>query len=118
MYLASGSVLCFVSVALGAFAAHYLKSKLDPYYLEVFRTGVLYQFFHAIALILLGILVNQYPQVSFKIPGVMFVLGILFFSGSLYVLAVTGIKFLGAITPIGGVFFLVGWAVLFIKSIT
>ncbi|MGE4234179.1 MAG: DUF423 domain-containing protein [Bacteriovoracia bacterium] len=117
LFISIGALLGFLSVALGAFAAHFLKEKLDPYMLEVFKTGVLYQFFHALAIILVGILSVVYPQISLKICGVLFFLGILFFSGSLYVLSISNIKILGAITPIGGVLFLAGWIVLFIKSL-
>lgn len=113
LFLLSGSAFGFLSVALGAFAAHALKSRLDAYSLGVFQTGVQYQFFHALALVLVGLLALQ-TQTNFRVPGLCFLVGILVFSGSLYLLAFTGVKWLGAITPLGGVAFLVGWLALFV----
>ncbi|MBI1861295.1 MAG: DUF423 domain-containing protein [Deltaproteobacteria bacterium] len=112
--LVAGGVFGFLSVALGAFAAHALKARLDEYSLDVFRTGVEYQFFHALALILVGGLSERYPQL--KTSAVSFTVGIVVFSGSLYALALTGAKWLGAVTPLGGVAFLIGWG-LFVKAI-
>ena len=108
-----GGFFGFLSVALGAFAAHALKARLNEYSLGVFRTGVEYQFFHALALILVGILAEKYPQLT--MTAISFTAGIVIFSGSLYALALSNIKVFGAITPIGGVLFLVGWG-LFINS--
>ncbi|NGQ94943.1 DUF423 domain-containing protein [Brevibacillus sp. SYP-B805] len=108
-----GSLSGFLSVALGAFAAHGLKPRLSEYQLSIFQTGVHYQAIHAIALILAAILLKVTPAGSaLHWAGWCFFAGILFFSGSLYALALTGIKVLGAITPIGGVLFLAGWLLL------
>ena len=108
----SGAIHGFLAVALGAFAAHALKDVLDDYGATIWDTAVQYQMFHAVALILVGILMSKsiFGEVkALKIAMVCFNLGIIFFAGSLMVLAFTGIKVLGAITPIGGVLFLVGW---------
>ena len=108
----SGAIHGFLAVALGAFAAHALKDVLDDYGATIWDTAVQYQMFHAVALILVGILMSKaiFGEVkSLKIAMICFNLGIIFFAGSLMVLAFTGIKVLGAVTPIGGVFFLVGW---------
>jgi uncharacterized membrane protein YgdD (TMEM256/DUF423 family) len=103
----------FLTVALGAFAAHGLKSMLGPDLLATFQTGVQYHMYHALAMLAVAILVAQFPaQAGLRIAGYLFLAGILIFSGSLYVLALTGMRWLGAITPIGGVAFLAGWATL------
>jgi uncharacterized membrane protein YgdD (TMEM256/DUF423 family) len=98
-----GAGLMFLDVALGAFGAHALKNRLTPEMLTVFETGVRYQAYHALALLLLAAL--RGPDKA----AWCFVGGIVLFSGSLYALALTGVRWLGAITPIGGVLFLVGW---------
>lgn len=103
----------FTAVALGAFGAHALKAKLAADMLAVYQTGVEYHFYHSLALLAVGVLCLQFPQNNwFNTAGWMFAVGLLFFSGSLYVLALSGVKVLGAITPIGGVLFLLGWACL------
>lgn len=112
-----GALAGVVGVALGAFGAHGLRARLSPEMLAVFETGVRYQMYHALAMIALGALA---PTLSARLPtiaGWAFLVGILLFSGSLYVLALTGIRSLGAITPLGGVAFLVGWACLAIAAI-
>ncbi|MGG1662014.1 DUF423 domain-containing protein [Brevibacillus sp. NRS-1366] len=117
LFLMLGSISGFLSVALGAFGAHALKEKLDDYSLGIFHTGVTYQTTHALALVLVALLLKWYPDSSGLVwAGWCFVAGTLVFSGSLYTLAMTGIKVLGAITPIGGVLFLVGWALLAIHA--
>lgn len=112
-WLSLGGVFCGLSVALGAFAAHGLKSLLSPYLLEVFTTGVQYQFMHGMAVLLCGVLLGfQVPPKSqkyFSLAALCFIIGILCFSGSLYALALTGIKWFGPITPLGGLLFMLGW---------
>jgi uncharacterized membrane protein YgdD (TMEM256/DUF423 family) len=101
-----------LSVVLGAFAAHGLKSKLSETLLNTFQIGVQYQMYHSLALILLVILYRQLPQsLLLYSAGFMFA-GIVLFSGSLYMLALTQIKWFGPVTPLGGVCFIVGWALL------
>lgn len=106
--IVAGAVDAALAVGLGAFAAHGLKDRLDATALAVFETGARYQMYHALAIVLCGTLVARYPAA--QPAGWIFQLGIVLFSGSLYALALTGIKPLGAITPFGGVAFLVGWA--------
>jgi uncharacterized membrane protein YgdD (TMEM256/DUF423 family) len=115
----AGALAGFVGVALGAFAAHGLRGRLSPDMLAVFETGVRYQMYHALALMLTalstgGAIVRGRAAAA---AGWLFVAGIVLFSGSLYVLAVTGIAVLGAITPLGGVAFLLGWACLAIATL-
>jgi uncharacterized membrane protein YgdD (TMEM256/DUF423 family) len=111
--LTLGALLAFVAVALGAFGAHALRSRLAPEMTTVWHTAVQYHGGHALALVAVGILLLHWPDRSaLAWAGWLFVTGIALFSGSLYTLALTGIKGLGAITPIGGVAFLAGWLML------
>ena len=117
LFLMLGSISGFLSVALGAFGAHALKARLDEYSLGVFQTGVTYQTTHALAIILVALLLKWYPDASgLNWAGWCFAIGTLIFSGSLYTLAMSGIKTFGAITPIGGVLFLIGWALLAVHA--
>ena len=100
----------FLSVAFGAFGAHSLKNVLDEYEKSIYEKAVLYQMFHSMALFAVGILQHLFKGISFSPAGSGFLIGILLFSGSLYVLAISGVKWVGAITPIGGLAFLFGWA--------
>lgn len=102
----------FTGVALGAFAAHGLKNRLTPEYLAVFHTGVLYQLIHALAIFGVALLAMQIQGRLVTYAGIAFTLGIILFSGSLYLMTLTGAGKLGIITPIGGLFFLIGWAIL------
>lgn len=111
-FLFLGSVSGFLSVALGAFAAHGLKARLSEYHLQVFRTGVEYQFFHAFALLAVGGLLARGVHPWLRASGMAFVAGTVVFSGSLYLLALTKVSRWGAVTPIGGLGFLAGWALL------
>ncbi|MEZ5507308.1 MAG: DUF423 domain-containing protein [Gammaproteobacteria bacterium] len=105
-----GAVAMALGVILGAFGAHGLKNKLTPDLLAVYQTGVEYHLYHALGLILVGVLINQFPQVAgLHTGGWLLLAGIVIFSGSLYVLAISGIRWLGAITPIGGTAFIAGW---------
>ncbi|VVP09609.1 hypothetical protein PS903_03203 [Pseudomonas fluorescens] len=99
----------FTGVALGAFAAHGLKSRLTAEYLAIFHTGVTYQLVHTLALLGVALLATQMPGRLITWAGASFTIGILLFSGSLYLLTMTGISKLGIITPFGGLAFLVGW---------
>lgn len=100
--VAAGALNAAIAVAAGAFAAHALRERLEPRPLEVFETAARYQLYHALAMILAGVLATRGPGWAFQI-------GIVLFSGSLYALALTDVKVLGAITPIGGLAFLAGW---------
>lgn len=111
----SGAIHGFLAVALGAFAAHALEDILDDYSAGIWDTAIQYQMFHAAALVLVGILMSKaiFGEVKqLKIAMVCFNAGIIFFAGSLMLLALTGIGVLGAITPIGGVLFLIGWIMI------
>jgi len=99
----------FLGVALGAFAAHGLKATLAPDLMAVFETGVRYQMYHAFALFAAAWGLRQWQTRAFAIGGALFAAGIVIFSGSLYLLAFTGTRWLGAITPLGGLMFLAGW---------
>ena len=112
LFFVAGCVLAFLAVALGAFGAHGLKNILDEHYLAIFETGVRYQMYHAFALFAVAYANSTWPSSLVVTSGWLFVAGTLVFSGSLYVLSIAGIKWLGAITPIGGVLLLAGWASL------
>lgn len=119
IFLAIASVLAGLAVALGAFASHALKESLTAQSLQIWETGTKYQMYHALALFLVALLISQQEtsSISLTIAGYAFIVGILLFSGSLYALSLTNIKILGAITPIGGVAFLIGWVCLVITAI-
>ncbi|MEZ5103808.1 MAG: DUF423 domain-containing protein [Draconibacterium sp.] len=109
----TASVLLAMAVGIGAFGAHGLKSQISGEMLQIYKTGVEYHFYHALGLLLIGVLAVAVPSLSLKWPFILFVVGIILFSGSLYLLAVTGLKVLGAITPFGGLSFIAGWILLF-----
>ncbi|MCB1922626.1 MAG: DUF423 domain-containing protein [Gammaproteobacteria bacterium] len=112
-FIAIGAINGFLAVAFGAFAAHALKDLLSSGLLEAFRTGVHYQAIHALALLVVGLLGDRSTTSKLlRWSGWAFATGILLFSGSLYILALTDIRWLGAITPFGGTAFLLGWALL------
>ena len=110
-----GVAFCGLSVVLGAFGAHGLKDKLSDYSISVFNKGVMYQFFHGIGIILTVILDYNLKTLSFDTSIWLFTFGIILFSGSLYILAITEVKWFGMITPIGGIMFILGWALMFIN---
>jgi uncharacterized membrane protein YgdD (TMEM256/DUF423 family) len=115
IFLIIGSTLGGLSVAIGAFGAHALKNVLEANdRMQTFETGVKYQFYHALALILLGLLMQKFDHKMFIWSGYGFIIGTILFSGSLYILSLTGIGKWGAITPLGGVAYLVGWITLVI----
>jgi len=116
-FLLLGAVAAFLAVALGAFGAHGLRARLSPEMLAVFQTGVQYHMSHALALILVSGIMGRMSGWLIQTAGWCFVAGIVFFSGSLYLLAVTGVTILGAVTPIGGLLFLAGWACLAFAAI-
>lgn len=108
-----GAIFAAFAVIFGAFGAHSLKDKLPENLLNAFHTGVEYQMYHALALILVGVIMYLQPDNSLlKWGGYCFIAGILLFSGSLYGLSLTGMKFFGPITPLGGLAFIAGWLIL------
>jgi uncharacterized membrane protein YgdD (TMEM256/DUF423 family) len=112
LFFALGSLSAFLGVALGAFAAHGLKSRLGPELLATFETGVRYQMYHALALLAVGWAQARWPGGAITASGWLFVAGTLLFSGSLYALSLTGARWLGAVAPVGGLAFLAGWLCL------
>ena len=119
-FLQTAAVLGLLSVALGAFAAHALKASIPDHAVNIFETGVRYQFYHVFALLAAAVVYKEFPNRSIRWAGLFFIAGIFLFSGSLYYLtyikgtAITGYDWIGAITPIGGLSFILGWLFLFI----
>ena len=112
LFFALGSGFALIAVITGAFAAHTLKSKLSPDMFQVFEVAVRYQMYHALGLIAVAWAASQWSSQLITASGWLFVAGIMIFSGSLYILSLTGVRWLGAITPIGGVAFIIGWGCL------
>ena len=110
-FLAASAISGFLAVALGAFGAHALKQRLSADMLAVYETAVQYHFYHTLALLAVAVLMVNGVQ-GLKLGGVLFLVGTVIFSGSLYALALSGVKILGAVTPIGGLCLLAGWACL------
>lgn len=109
LFLLLGVFFAFIGVAAGAFGAHFLKQRLSPDALNIFEVGVRYQMYHALALLILPFIAASSSNIVFNLAGWLFSAGIILFSGSLYTLALTGVRAWGAVTPIGGVFFLIAW---------
>lgn len=117
-FIIVGAINAFLAVALGAFGAHGLKDRLDAHYLEIWKTGVTYQMFHATGILIIALLLGKVPMSSlFNWSGWLMLLGIIFFSGSLYLLSLTKVGVLGAITPIGGVCFLAAWVLMIVGAV-
>jgi uncharacterized membrane protein YgdD (TMEM256/DUF423 family) len=118
VFIILGAINAFLSVALGAFGAHALKAKLEPYYLDIWNTGCQYQMYHALGLLVVGLLAAKLPGNGLvTTSGWLMLAGIILFSGSLFVLALTKISVLGAITPLGGVSFLAAWVLIIVAAI-
>jgi uncharacterized membrane protein YgdD (TMEM256/DUF423 family) len=112
-----GAIAAGVGVALGAFGAHGLKARVGPDLLAIFETGVRYQLIHALGLLAVGWAADRWPGPWIPAAGWLFVAGIAVFSGSLYLLALTGVRWLGAITPLGGIAFIAGWIALAVGAL-
>ena len=110
-----GAISGCLVVILGAFGAHGLKDILDDYGKSIYNKAVLYHMFHTIGILILGLINKIQPEFQLYLAGWAFLCGIILFSGSLYILAITGIGPLGMITPIGGIFFIIGWILLLLK---
>jgi uncharacterized membrane protein YgdD (TMEM256/DUF423 family) len=117
LFLGFAALSGFLSVCLGAFAAHGLKHHITPESLAIWQTGVQYQMYHALALLAIGLLYRSQASKALKLSGLAFILGSFLFSGSLYALALGAPKALGVITPLGGLSFLVGWAALVVHAL-
>jgi uncharacterized membrane protein YgdD (TMEM256/DUF423 family) len=111
-FFVAGGIFAFIAVALGAFAAHALKSHLAIDQLLTFETGARYQMYHAFALLAVGLAYSKWPVKGLVVSGCLFIVGIFLFSGSLYALSLSGLRGLGIITPFGGLAFLAGWLCL------
>ncbi len=113
LFITLASLSGMFAVIFGAFGAHALKGKLDDQAIKIFETAVQYHFYHSLALLMVGVIaLSQSQTVLLKSSGWLFVVGILVFSGSLYLLSLTGVRWLGAITPLGGLALIAGWACL------
>ncbi|WP_026581941.1 DUF423 domain-containing protein [Bacillus sp. J33] len=118
LFIIIGAINAFLSVALGAFGAHGLEGRVEPKYLEIWKTGVTYQMFHATGILIIGVLLGKLPGTALlSWSGWLMLIGIILFSGSLYVLTLTKISVLGAITPLGGVSFLAAWVLLIMAAV-
>jgi uncharacterized membrane protein YgdD (TMEM256/DUF423 family) len=118
LFFFCGGLFGGLGVILGAFGAHTLKARLTPELLAIFETGVRYQIYHALALLFLALVAEKRPKDGLLTAGGwLFVVGTLLFSGSLYVLALGGVRWLGAITPVGGAAFIIGWFCLVVASL-
>jgi uncharacterized membrane protein YgdD (TMEM256/DUF423 family) len=120
LFVAAGAVCGFVGVGAGAFGAHALRQRLAPDLLAIWNTGAQYMLVHALALVLVGALAARAaaPSGALTVAGWCFLAGVVLFSGSLYALALSGARGLGAVTPFGGVAFLAGWAALAVAALT
>ena len=116
-WFATGAILCGLGVVLGAFGAHGLQGRLSADMLAVFETGVRYHFIHALGLLAVAWAASRWPHALVGAAGWLFVAGIVIFSGSLYLLVLTGARWLGAITPIGGLCMIAGWVALAIGAL-
>jgi uncharacterized membrane protein YgdD (TMEM256/DUF423 family) len=116
LFFVLGAGSAFVAVAAGAFGAHGLRARLSPELLAVFETAARYQMYHALALLAVAWAVTRWPGALTQWAGWLFLAGTVLFSGSLYLLALTGVRWLGAITPLGGVAFLAGWLCLLLAA--
>ena len=112
LFFAVGCLSALVAVALGAFGAHGLRGRLVPDMLMSFEIGVRYQMYHALGLLAVGLALSRWPSSAAALAGWLFIAGTVVFSGTLYLLAVSGQRWLGAVTPVGGVAFIAGWLVL------
>ena len=117
LWVRLGAIFMFLAVGLGAFGAHALRQRLSPEMLAIFETGVRYHVYHALGLFAVAWVADKSPASLANAAGWAFTVGIVVFSGSLYVLSMTGVRWLGAVTPLGGTAFLVGWVLLFLASI-
>mgnify|MGYP000688734389 CR=1 FL=1 len=117
IWIIIGSALAALAVAIGAFGAHGLKSRVSADDLVIFETGVRYQMYHSLALILLGLIGVNFQSNIVQLPAILFLAGIIIFSGTLYLIPLTGLRWFGAITPIGGTALILGWIVLIFNLI-
>ena len=110
LYLTSGLFLGCLAVAAGAFGSHALTGRISDSNLEIFETASRYHMAHAFALAILGLVADRWPETAWNGPGLLLLIGVVIFSGTLYALALTNVRWLGAVTPVGGVLLIAGWA--------
>jgi uncharacterized membrane protein YgdD (TMEM256/DUF423 family) len=111
-FFSAGAIAAFIAAVFGAFGSHYLRTTLTSEMLGIFEVGVRYEMYHAFGLIAVAWAITHWPQAKLNSAGWCFIVGIIVFSGSLYILSITGMREIGAVTPIGGLAFLAGWAIL------
>ncbi|STX29296.1 Protein of uncharacterised function (DUF423) [Legionella beliardensis] len=111
-FMLIGSFSAMTATILGAFAAHALKTQFSDYQMQIFQTGIFYQFIHSFALLFVGIILWQFNIRALQISGWLFIIGILLFSGSLYLMSLIQVKSIGLVTPFGGACFIIGWLLL------
>jgi len=111
-FFSAGAIAAFIGAVFGAFGSHYLRTILTSEMLNIFEVGVRYQMYHALGLIAVAWAITCWPQAKINSAGWCFIVGIIVFSGSLYLLSITGMRGFGVITPVGGLAFLAGWAIL------
>jgi uncharacterized membrane protein YgdD (TMEM256/DUF423 family) len=116
LWLSIGAIYGLLAVALGAFGAHALKTRLPADLTAVYQTAVQYQMYHALALLAVGLLASRTSAPALNWAGAGFAFGVLLFSGSLYALALSGVRGLGAVTPLGGLLLLLGWVALLVAA--
>ncbi|CAG9620073.1 DUF423 domain-containing protein [Sutcliffiella rhizosphaerae] len=118
VFIILAAINAFLAVAFGAFGSHGLEGKVSERMIEIWKTGVTYQMFHTGGLFIVALLMDRFSSTGLlTTAGWAFFIGIIFFSGSLYILTLSGVKILGAITPIGGVAFLIGWVLIIIAAV-
>lgn len=118
VFLGLGSLAMLLAVAMGAFGAHALKKTLSPEFMAIYETAVHYHFYHALGLLVVGVLASRLPDTGLlRGSGILMTVGLLLFSGSLYALSLSGIRWLGAVTPLGGIAFLLAWLLLLLAVI-
>lgn len=111
-FILIGAFSAMTATILGAFAAHGLKTQFSDYQMQIFQTGIFYQFIHSLALLFVGMFLWQFNTRTLQVSGWLFFMGILLFSGSLYLMSLMQVKAIGVVTPFGGVCFIVGWLLL------
>ncbi|WP_131783602.1 DUF423 domain-containing protein [Legionella gresilensis] len=112
IFMLIGAFSAMTATILGAFAAHTLKIQFSDYQMQIFQTGILYQFIHSLSLLFVGMILLQFDTKTLRVSGWLFFIGILLFSGSLYLMSVMQVKAIGIITPFGGTCFIIGWLLL------
>ncbi len=112
IFIVSGFLFMALTVVIGAFGAHNLKDKLSTDNMKIFEKGVQYQAYHSMGLVIIGLLGFNFPHHLLWLPALLFIFGIILFSGSLYILVLSNIKWLGMVTPLGGISFVLGWIFL------